>query len=141
MASKRDALGMQPLQEDEAWAAIGVLAMTVDGSATREEHAGIVEGLARLQPRLSKTSLQRVWTQVTHAGDATSRAGLLAMACRTIPPNHAQAAYHLACAVALADGVVTQEEERFLQQVQAALGLSDKDAGAASEAARLHHGK
>src|SRR5262245_50015456 len=75
---------------------------------------------------------------IRQAGGGTARADAIAKG--LLGQAHRLAAYQLACDVCTSDAELPEAEIRYLDVLQAALGLADEAARAAFEAARKKHG-
>ncbi len=121
---------LEMLSPAEAFAALTLSAIAVDGYLADEELDGLVSTLKRLHLFKSysgdvmRRMLQKLFGILRREGQAT----LFQSAKVSLPDELQEPAFAIATDLILADGVVTAQEQDFLQQLHCALGIPEETA-------------
>jgi hypothetical protein len=121
---------LELLSPAEAFAALTLSAIAVDGYLADEEIDGLINALKRMHLFKSysgdvlRRMLQKLFGILRREGQAT----LFHSAKNSLPDELQEPAFAIATDLILADGVVTAQEQDFLQQVHCALGISEETA-------------
>jgi tellurite resistance protein len=120
--------GPLTLNEREAFAAAALAAVAADGVIERDEAQQLIGSLT--EKRLFKGhSLDDLLSLLNKMANLIQKRGVqevIEAASKTLPAELRETAFALAADLVLADGVVEQEEKKFLEDFQKALVIKDE---------------
>ncbi|MDY6833529.1 MAG: tellurite resistance TerB family protein [Chloroflexota bacterium] len=122
--------GTITLNNAEAFAAVGVAAVAVDGDISPEEIHRIVTDLVTLRA-FRKHDLKDLSSTLNKVAGLIKKRGtgpVFEVVKTTLTKEETQAAFFIAADLVLADGVVEPEEKKFLEDLQNTLELDDATA-------------
>lgn len=111
----------------EAFAGVAMCAAFADGVIESEEDDRFADALSKL-PCLASVTDEELQAAFVRADSVARRDGeraLLATAARAVPPRLRETAFFLGADIVLADGEVAREEQAFLDELRAALGVDE----------------
>ncbi|MEQ9122388.1 MAG: tellurite resistance TerB family protein [Alphaproteobacteria bacterium] len=121
-----------------------VLTAAADADMTDAEMQAIGE-MVRMLPVFRDYDMDRLSTDASACADLLSESdGLdtaLSLVAEALPNKLCETAYALACDVAAADGVVSQEESRLLEMIRYRLAVGRLPAAAIERGARARHAR
>ncbi|GAB4474728.1 MAG: hypothetical protein OHK0037_35740 [Elainellaceae cyanobacterium] len=114
----------------EAYAAIALAAIASDGYLSDEELSGLMNVLNRMQlfRSYSNDIMRRMFDKLFSILRRDGVGVLFATAKDSLPFELKESAFAVATDLILADGRVTQEEQKFLNDLYQALGISEASA-------------
>lgn len=117
---------VEALSPAEAFAAITLSAIASDGYLSDEEARGISFALSRMKMFRSYPNdvMQRMFDKLLGVLRREGMDGLFNSAKESLPHDMRESAFAVATDLILADGVVAQEEQEFLNDLYIALGLN-----------------
>ena len=120
----------EALSPAEAFAAITLAATTSDGSLSDEEAFGISSTLSRLKlfRSYSNDVMNRMFDKLLSILKLQGIDTLFNAAKESLPYDLREAAFAVATDLVLTEGILTQEEQGFLNDLYQALGISDDTA-------------
>ncbi len=127
--------GTVTLSKPEAFAAVAVAAVASDGDISPEEVQRAVINLATLKSfrrhdlRELSNTLNKVSGMIKKRGVST----VIQSAKAVLSADERPSAFFVATDLILADGVVEEQEKKFLEELQTALGIDDETALKISE--------
>lgn len=111
---------------------IALLASFADGKKAEAEREQIRKIMESLQSQENEFDLAELYQDVL-----LKRTDLAAAASRIKEHSHKLLAYEMAVCVCEADGIMTEDERRFLQNLKTSLGLDDVESEQVAEAAHV----
>ncbi|NJN29608.1 MAG: tellurite resistance TerB family protein [Synechococcales cyanobacterium RM1_1_8] len=113
------------LSSPEAFAAIALAAVASDGYLSEEEAQSIPFILSHMQlfKAYSDDMMRRLFDKLLARLQHSGVEALVVSAKDSLEPDLRETAFTVATDLVLADGVVTEEEETFLQDLQGKLGI------------------
>jgi hypothetical protein len=126
---------LEMLSPAEAFAALTLSAIAVDGYLADEEIDGLINALQRMHlfksysAEVMRRMLQKLFGILRREGQAT----LFHSAKISLPHELQEPAFAIATDLILADGVVTAEEQDFLVRLHSALGIPEETAAKITE--------
>jgi len=124
------------LNKPEALAAIGVAAVASDGEVSPEEVQRIVIDLATLRA-FRGFDLQDLGNTLNKVAGLIKRSGMapiIKAAKAALTKDELQAAFFIAVDLVLADGIVKEDEKKFLEDLQVTLQIDEATALKITEA-------
>jgi tellurite resistance protein len=114
----------------EAYAAITILAIASDGYLANEELDAINSHLSRMHlfHHFRPETMQRMYTKLFDIMRTDGPELLLESAKQTLPIELRESAFAMCCDLTLADGMMSQDEKQFLQQLHRILDIADETA-------------
>jgi tellurite resistance protein len=111
----------------EAYAAITILAIASDGYLANEELDAITSHLSRMHlfHHFRPDTMQRMYTKLFDIMRKDGTEVLLESAKETLPIELRESAFAMCCDLTLADGMMSQDEQRFLKQLHTTLEITD----------------
>lgn len=118
----------ETLSPSEAFAAIAIAAIASDGYLSEQEADGLVFALNRMQMFKSYPAdvMRRMFDKLMGILKRDGSGALFNAARTSLPHELKPTAFAVATDLVLADGVVTQDEQNFLNQLYQALEVSDE---------------
>ncbi len=115
------------LNPPEAFAAIVLVAVASDGYLSDEESTGIYTTLSRMQmfKNYSTDVVRRMFDKLLGIMRRDGAGSLVDLAIASLPFELKETVFAVATDLVLADGHVAEEEKKFLNDLQIALGLND----------------
>ncbi len=117
---------------NQAILSVALLASFADGKKAEAEREQIRKIMESLQSQENEFDLAQLYQDVL-----LKRTDLAAAASRIHEHSHKLLAYEMAVCVCEADGVMTEDERRFLQNLKTSLGLDDAESEQVAEAAHV----
>jgi tellurite resistance protein len=123
------------LNLNEAFAAIGLMTIGIDGNVDEEELLALTTQLSRMKlfRGHSREAVQEVFRKVQGVLRREGFAGLITEAVKAISPELRETAFAVAADLTLVDGAVEEKEKQLLNQLHIALGIDEKRAAAIIE--------
>jgi tellurite resistance protein len=120
----------ESLNAAEAFASIALAAVASDGYLSEEEAQSIPFILSRMKlyENYSDDMMRRLFDKLLGTLQRDGVGALFAAANETLPSELRETAFVVAADLVLADGVVTDEEQAFLDQLFKALKISEETA-------------
>ncbi len=114
----------------EAYTAITILAIASDGYLANEELDAVTAHLSRMHlfHHFRPDTMQRMYTKLFDILRKDGADVLLESAKETLPIELRESAFAMCCDLTLADGMMSQDEQRFLQQLHRVLDIADDTA-------------
>lgn len=114
-----------PLTAPEAFAAIALAAVASDGYLSEEEAQTIPFTLSRMQlfKGYSDDMMRRLFDRLLARLQQDGVSALFSSAQDSLGAELRETAFTVATDLVLADGIVTEEEEQFLKDLEGALGV------------------
>jgi tellurite resistance protein len=115
----------ESLSPAEAFAAIAIAAVAADGYLSEEEIEGMSSMLGRMHlfKAYPQDVINRMFDWLLEILNRDGIGALFAIAQSSLPPELSETAFAVAADLILADGMVTEEEQEFLNQLCAALNI------------------
>ena len=121
--------GSQPakLTDKESFIGVALCAVAADGVITQEEAQGIFTALYRMKmfKGTKDNEMKNMFDRVLNVIKKQGSAALTAAAKETLTPEMKETAFAVAADLILADGVVEEEEKKFLDDLQKALEVKE----------------
>ncbi|MBD2541865.1 tellurite resistance TerB family protein [Coleofasciculus sp. FACHB-SPT36] len=120
----------ETLSPTEAFAAITLAAFASDGYLSDEEARGISSTLSRMKLFRSYPDdvMRRMFDKLLGILKRQGPSGLVKAARESLPHDLQETAFAVATDLVLADGIVTEEEQNFLNDLHQALEISTETA-------------
>jgi tellurite resistance protein len=114
----------------EAFAAITLVSVGVDGYFSDEEVSTLISSLTRMHMFRSYSAdvLRRMFDKLLGTAQREGFGSLLQTAIASLPHELGETVFAVATDLVLADGEVTREEENLLNSLYTALGISEATA-------------
>lgn len=112
----------------ESFAAVALAAVASDGYLSEEEAQSIPFTLSRMKlfEQYSDDMMRRLFDKLLGKLQRDGVGSLFATANESLPQDLRETAFAVAADLVLADGVVTEEERSFLDELFRALGISEE---------------
>jgi tellurite resistance protein len=121
--------GSQPtkLTAQESFIGVAMTAIAADGSITPEEAQGVSAALFRMKmfKGMSERQMKEMFDRVIGVMKKQGAGAIIASAAETLNPEMKETAFAIAADLALADGTIEDEEKKYLEELQKALGVKD----------------
>lgn len=121
--------GNQPakLNAQEAFIGVTLTAVASDGSISQEEAQGVFTLLYRMKmfKGTNDSQMKAMFDRVISVMKKQGAGAIMAAATETLTPEMKETAFAVATDLILADGVVEDEEKKYLEDLQKALGVND----------------
>lgn len=125
-------MGGGTVELDSRESVLGLLVATIgaDGHIAREELDGLSQIVNRMNlfKAMNQHQFNDALKKVVSLLDRRGASELLALSTDNIPPDYKDTAFALCLDLVLADGVVDPEEEKLIDNLQAAMKISDDTA-------------